>query len=165
MYIANTTKQHYKIDLRVPELTRLLITDIPSGTQVELGKTWNTQQIDAVVRHLERFGGRNVKALGRKVKDFAGILYSLERPVSADRIEGAHEEVVEAQDLRAKQQFTKNALGLDAALREKGTRKRRTKSSTLEIHEVLPPNTRPTGREVNFGVTVAPDGHDDPGLN
>lgn len=165
MFIANTTKQHYKIDLRVPELTRLVIVDIPSGTQVELGKTWNALQADAVIQHLERYGGKNVKDMGHRIKHFAGILYSTDKPITADRIEDAHEDVVEEQELRAKREFTKNALGLDAALRDKRTRKRGTRATTLEIQEVVPPNTKPTGKEVTLGVTVAPDGHDNPDVD
>lgn len=165
MFIANTTKQKYKLDLRVPELTRLLITEIPSGCQVELGKTWNTHQCDAVIQHLELFGARNVKELsGRKLKDFAGLLYSTDKPISAEKIETGHETVVEDQERRSVQEFKKNALGLDAALRDKRTRKRGAQSTTLEIRQDVPPHTRPTGKEVAIGVTVAPDGHDDPGI-
>src|SRR5690348_13971234 len=110
MFIANTTKQHYQPNLRVPELTRLMIVKIPSGHQVEIGKTWNSQQADAVIRQLESFGARNVKELsGRKLKDFAGLLYS-DKPISVHNIEAAHETVVEDQERRSVQEFKKNAL-------------------------------------------------------
>lgn len=163
MFIANTTKQKYKIDLRVPELTRLLIVEIPSGHQREIGKTFNSHQIDAVIRHLETYGARNAKELsGAKLKGFDGILYSTDKPISAERIEVGHETVVEHQEKRAVQELTKNALGLDAALRDKRTKKRGARSTTLEIKQDVPPGSRPTGKEVVLGVTVDPDGHDTP---
>jgi hypothetical protein len=143
-----------------------MIIKIPSGHQVELGKTWNSQQVEAVIGQLETFGARNVKDLsGRTLRDFAGLLYSTDKPISAERIETAHETVVEHQEKRSVQEFTKNALGLDASLRDKRTRKRGARSTTLEIRQDVPPNTRPTGKEVALGVTVAPDGHDTPDLD
>lgn len=165
MYIANTTKQIQIPYFRVPEMTKPMHPVIPSGTQVEVGKTWNSRQVDAVIRQLERFGARNAGEMKRaNLIQYSGILYSLDKPISADKIEDAHTVVTEEQFERSYKEMAKTALAIDASQRDPATKKRRAKRTTFEITEDLAPRAKPSGKEAKLSITVTPDGHDDPGI-
>ena len=159
MYICNATTQTWMPNFRVPEMKRVHVARIFSGQQVEVGRDWNSVQLQSVIEQLERFGAKNIKDVKHAHK-FSGLLYSLDKPVKVDLIEEGHSDMVEEQSKRSVQELTKSALGFDAALRDKKTRRRTAKATTLEITEDLPPRSKPSGREVKFGVTVADDGHD-----
>lgn len=163
MYIANTTKQIQIPYFRVPEMKQPMHPVIPSGTQVEVGKTWNTFQVDSVIRQLEKFGARNAAEMKHATMlKYSGILYSIGKPISSDKIEDAHSVVVEEQAERSYKEMAKTALSIDAAQRDRSTRKRKAKSTTFEITEDLAPRTKPRGDEAKLSITVTPDGHDDP---
>jgi len=160
MYIANTTKQNWHLNVWVPEARRHQTIPVASGRQVFIGKDWNSTQNDSVVLQLERFGARPARDANGKLEYFPGILYSHDKPIPVDKIEMGHEAVVESQEKRAGAELTKGALGFDAALRDKRTRKRLARTSSLEVTQDVPKGTKPDGKEVVFGVTVANDGTD-----
>lgn len=162
MYLANTTKQHIRLNLRVPETTRIGVVEIDSGHQVVIGGDWSAAQTDAVVKYLERFGALPDSAVNRRLVGYSGLLYGMVKPVEEDHIQVAHEAVVTAQVDRAAGEFTRTALGVDAGLRDKRTKRRRAVRTQLSAKEILPRGTRPTGHEVDVSVTVDPQGRDDP---
>jgi len=164
MYIANTTKQHYRPNFRVPERTRIHVVNIPSGQQVKVGDDWNAAQTDSVVKQLEVFGARPARDASGKLQKYSGLLYSLDKPIPVGKIEAAHEALVNEQDQRSADELTKGALGFDAALRDKRTRRRGAKVTSLEVSQDVPPFSKATGKEIKFGVTVTPDGHDKPSV-
>lgn len=165
MYIANTTTQNLRLNLRVPESKKALVYDIPSGQQIAVGGDWTAAQTSVVVNYLDTFGARALPDLSGKLRGFNGILYSLDRPVPVDGIEAGHGAVVDHQTEVASDEITKAALGVDRAARDPKTRRRKFKRTTLEVTQVTPPGESATDGAVRFGVTVDPEGHDDPGLN
>lgn len=157
IYVANATKQLFRFMHRVPETGKVLMIDIPSGSQVPVGQGYNPQQMEAVINHLERFGGRSVSDSRINPDDFDGVLYSAGKPVTSDKIASSHEILVEKQEKRAATEATRSALSFDRATRDKrGNRQARVTEVTVE--QDVPARTKPSGSEVNFSISVAPDG-------
>lgn len=162
LYLANTTKQHWNHCFRPPEATRFHMVQIPSGQQVELGHNWSKDQMEAVIRDLERFGARPVVDANGKMDNFPGLLYSTTKPISEDKIVAGHDAVVEAQEKRSASEATRSALAFDSTTRaNKGRGKRLAKVTEVEVKQDLPRNQKPTGNEVNFSVGVSEDGRSD----
>lgn len=156
IYIANCTKQTFRFCFRQPESGRILILDIASGKQEMFGQSMDASHNAIAVNMLESFGARNHKQMSTDIKDFDGILYSLDKPILADDIEAAHEVLVDKQEKRSATEATRSALAFDAAGKKNG--KRMAKVSAVEVEQVIPARERPTGKEVNFGVSVETDG-------
>ena len=121
LYIANTTRQHHTIQVRVPESNRVLLIHIRSGSQWESGTNLSETQLNAIVEHVERFGGRPITSLkGRKIIGFSGYIYS-NRKIPIDSIMAGHELVIdEAQD-RSVQAATASALANDIIINDSAT--------------------------------------------
>ena len=157
IYIANATKQLFRFMHRIPESGKVLMVDIPSGRQMPIGENWNPQQIEAAISHIERFGGRSVNDSRINPDDFDGVLYSAGKPVTSDKIASAHDVLVEKQEKRSATEATRGALAYDKANRDKHG-KRLAKVSEVEVVQDVPAREKPTGNEVNFKLTVSPDG-------
>ena len=158
LYIANTTQQTFRFMHRGPEMVRDLVLDIPSGMQHVCGENWNKQQLESAINHLERFGGRSVTDSRIKPDEFDGLMYSVDKPISSDRIHDANEVFKIKQQQRAVNEATKSALAFDVATREgkKANGKRLAKVSEVEVVQDIPAREKPTGNEVQFKVTVDP---------
>ncbi len=163
LFIANTTRQHHTIQVRIPESGRILLIHIRSGSQWESGTNLSDSQISAIVAHLERFGGRSASSLkGPKAKGFSGYVYS-DKKISLDSILLGNEVVIdEAQD-RSVQSATASALANDVILNDSSTggRKRLAKVTGIEVVEEPAKGQRPTGKEITMSLEVTPQGRDD----
>ena len=163
LFIANTTRQHHTIQVRVPESNRVLLIHVRSGSQWESGTNLSEAQRSAIVEHLERFGGRSLQSIrGQKVKGFSGYVYS-DKKISIDSIFSGHEIVVdEAQD-RSVQAATASALANDIIINDSSTggKKRLAKVTGIEVVEEPAKGQRPTGKEINMSLEVTPQGRDD----
>lgn len=157
MYIINATRQHLRLNLRVPESRKTLVVEIASGHQEEVGKDWNAPQRDVIVQTLERYGARKRSEVSGSLKKFNGILYAFDRPASEGEIHAAHDAVIQRQKEVASDEITKAALSASAATRR--VSKRRARKSALEVTQVG------DSEKINMAVEVSPNGHDDPGLN
>lgn len=89
MYVANCTQQNQVFIYRLPESQRPFTIDIPIGGQVMLagigGRELSTKDVDAVVAQHAIYGMVNVDELDR-TKPFVGVCYSIDKPISADKI-------------------------------------------------------------------------------
>lgn len=165
MYIANTTRQRMLLHLRLPEVAHPIPFDIASGTQVEVGPAFIAPQVDYVIKQLETYGGRDVASLdAHALARFSGILYSVGKPVKSDRIREAHDHVLVAAQKRSRVELTRDALGLDAAVREKNPQKKRARRTRLQVSLAADPQTSEGKNPPTFSVDVDPDGHDAPEL-
>lgn len=163
LYIANTTKQNITHCFRAPETARTQMVEIPSGQQQIIGKDWNTGQTDEVIRHLEIYGAREAKTIKAKTENFSGLLYSTGAPIKDYQIVAGHEAVVDHQERTSADEATKSALAFDNANRVKTGKskgKRTAKVTSVEVTQDTPANEKPTGDEVNFGVSVEEGGKD-----
>jgi hypothetical protein len=98
IYIANGTNQVQRFFYRVPgpEWSREIELVIPQGMQMAALSAVSTrgssstellpEEGEAIIEHLELYGGVNVDTVDR-VKPFAGLVYSIGKPVSPPKIE------------------------------------------------------------------------------
>lgn len=142
---------------------------IPSGGQVEIGHGWTKHQIAYVIEQIERAGGGNAALAHGRMGRFTGLLYRESNPVDEDEIVTANKAVEEAAQQRSVEQATRSAVAFDrVANKNQGRQKGRlAKSTTVEIVQELEPHAHRTGDEVEFSLTVDPEGRSDvrvPGL-
>ena len=163
LYIANTTRQHHTIQVRVPESNRVLLIHIRSGHQWESGTNLSETQLSAIVAHLELFGGKPVSALrGPKGKGFSGYIFSNKR-IDVDSIMSGNEIVLdEAQD-RSVETATASALANDIIINDAGSGrgKRLAKVTGIEVVEETAKGKRSSGKEMHMSLEVTPQGRDD----
>lgn len=159
MYIANTTRQNIHFWCRLPERRAPTPIPIPAGGQVIVGSKWTSSEIASFVEQIEEFGGRQAGEANKKLRKYAGLLYSFDKPVTDDQFLNAHEKVKEDQHNRSVVELTKAAARRDMAVRREA-KIGKTKTTSLSVSQDVPFNQRGTGKEVNFDVSVTPDGHD-----
>lgn len=168
--ISNTTKQTIRFQYRLVKIRRgeedpghpfLLV--IPSGQQVEAGHNWTPEQRAYVIRQLEFYGARDAAESYGKMPGFLGLLYRDAAVVSEDEITLGHDAVVKTQEERAVREAVRGALAFDRNSRSEAARQRRrpARITTVEVEEEVPPNSRPTGNEVAFMLSVDPEGRRD----
>ena len=159
LYVANATRQNFRFCYRLPEAQKSMVAEIPSGRQVDLDsqKKLTTENVDYLVKQLERYGARPAKEARGSLRDFnGGILYSTSAPVKSGEIEYGNEQHLDAAQDRSVIQATRSAVAADHAHRDKRTGKRKAKSVTTEVMKHGDP--RKGEDEPLMSVTVAEDG-------
>lgn len=119
LYIANTTKQRHIFTYRKLETGRLVQIPIEHGAQM-IVLDGSTEEVDAVIQHHRVYGLVDSTRIDQS-KDFVGLCYSINKPVSAAVIE----KTIRDNDVH----LTRNAHNLrqasiiahDSTLRESGT--------------------------------------------
>lgn len=162
VFIANCTRQNLLHWYRMPETNQLLHIRIDSGQQEKMGDRWTDGEQTYFVEQLERRGFRNFKDIKGKVEDFAGWLYSTDKPIKEDQYHVAFEKVIENANERAVQEVQKGALGLERGSRDQKSGRRLVKEVFTEITGDSVINGKPTDNDVSFTMSVSPDGHDTP---
>jgi len=85
MFIANATKQLFSIQYRLPEKPRVMIHDIPIGTQIKIPGDLSTPEVEAIVTQLTTYGMISVDDVSR-AKAECPLVYSIGRPVTAAKM-------------------------------------------------------------------------------
>lgn len=86
LYIGNLTRQRVEFAYRViGEAGGIRMQAIQIGRQIQVAGDLNQPQIDAIVEHHSKYGMIPVADIKRN-KHFAGLCYSIDRPISADNI-------------------------------------------------------------------------------
>ncbi len=162
IFIANGTKQHLRHFFRPPGSSRALMVEIPSGQQREIGQGWGPTETKVVVEHMNKCGFRDAQDKSYKPGEVTGIMYRLDKPVTADAIQNEHAALVDTQERRSAAEATKSALGFDASTKgPKGKGGRRLARVTeVTVTQDKSPREPATGNEVNFSVSVTPEGSD-----
>lgn len=136
LIIANCTRSRFIFHARVPEHDKVRRVEVASGHQEFFPGDLNEEQLKSVVNQLERYGGRNRPEIRGKLKDFTGIAYSLNKPLSESEIVSANEAQLDNAQNRSVAQATNSALAADRAFRDKKSPKKRTvKSVSVEVLE------------------------------
>lgn len=162
IYLANCTLQHLKHCYRLRESNRLSMVEINSGHQALLGDNWTDSQVEGFIEHLEACGFRRAHETSRKLPEFAGFLYNINKPVAEDQIHHGNEALIDHQEHRSASEATKSALAFDTANRApKDKRTRLAKITEITVEQDIPPRQKATGNEVKMHLTVAEDGDAD----
>ncbi len=86
LYIANATKQEHTFAYRLPErVGEPILQPIRAGGQVRISGDLNQIQIDAIIEHHRIYGMISVEEAAR-VKEFAGLCYSIDKPISFEKL-------------------------------------------------------------------------------
>ena len=160
--IANTTKQHWIFWYRDPVNDKILKrVHINSGAQVTIGGGWSAEQKRKVIEQLERAGARDAaEAHGKLAGRFGGLLYRDIGLVDVGEIHTGHEAVVDAQEKRSVAEAMKGVAGFDRAVNG-AKRQRVARVTEVTVKQLPAPGSRLTGDEVEFNMTVDPDGRAD----
>lgn len=160
LYISNSTRQIQLFYYRLPEEKpgqAPRMERIMPGRQIALGSKWTKGELDYVIEQLDRHGARHKNSVKSKLHHFHGLLYSTDDPVSREAIEIGHSAVIETAEIRSAAEAMKGAAALDVIQRGPGG-KRKARSTSVEIVEEVPPNTKPKGNEINMSVEISNEG-------
>jgi hypothetical protein len=87
LYIANATQQLQQFSYWVPEGKRAVLQEIPVGGQLLIGgRDLPKPAIDAILEHHRTYGLVTVSEALKSGGSFDGMAYSIDRPVSYDRL-------------------------------------------------------------------------------
>lgn len=159
LFIANTTKQNWNHNFRVPEMTRAYFVRIPAGSQIKVAESLSPTSEEEIIRQLQGYGGRNASDVSGKLENFPGIFYRHDKPITESEIVAGYGAAMDSAELRSASEATKSALGFDKSNRDPNTGERLVSESQVEIIEQVPRGKKATGKEVKFGLTVAKDGN------
>lgn len=92
IYVGNATTQIFDLQFRVPESSSIRRQPIPMGGQVELNapsarEGFNQIQADSVIQQLGVYNMISVEEINRAGKNFAGLCYSIDKPIKSDKIQ------------------------------------------------------------------------------
>lgn len=85
MYVANCTRQIQDFMYRLPEQTKVMKQIIDIGGQIRIPGDLSTPDVEAIVEQHAIYGMVRVDEIDR-TKPFVGVCYSLDKPVSVDKI-------------------------------------------------------------------------------
>lgn len=85
MYVANCTQQNQIFSYRVKGSPSPRQQEIPIGGQIQLSGELSVEDIEYVVQQYGKYGFAAVNEIDR-TRPFVGICFSLDKPISRDRI-------------------------------------------------------------------------------
>jgi len=104
LFVANTTKQHHEFMFWVPEQRRYFTKLIRAGGQEEIYPEGDRDVHEGIIAQHRQYGIKHVSEIDRS-KEFIGLCYQFDNPISADRLTETIERnegvlVAEAQERR-----------------------------------------------------------------
>lgn len=152
LLLANGTHQHIEFMHRIPEYDKPFSTHVPAGRQVQHPVDLNDTQLSKVIEQLERFGARPANDIDN-LNSPRGLVFSVNRVISSDKIDAARERDVEVRQEIADQQVENAGVATPAINGEVGSH---LKESTLEVRELEPTSSeRPVKGGIDTKITVS----------
>ncbi|MEI9569445.1 hypothetical protein V5080_03550 [Atlantibacter hermannii] len=118
LFIANTTKQRHIFTFRVLETGRLRQIPIEHGSQMAV-LDGSTDEIEAVIKHHQVYGLIDASKIDQS-RQFVGLCYSIDKPVSANIIEKTIRDNDDHLTRNAHDRRQASVAALDTSLRESG---------------------------------------------
>jgi len=118
LFIANTTKQRHIFTFRVLETGRLRQIPIEHGSQMAV-LDGSTDEIEAVIKHHQVYGLIDASKIDQS-RQFVGLCYSIDKPVSANIIEKTIRDNDDHLTSNAHNRRQASVAALDTSLRESG---------------------------------------------
>jgi hypothetical protein len=160
LFIANTTKHHKDLYLRIPEVSQLYAINIPHGEQREIYPDpgfSNFDEIEITLRPLINLPKPFCVSVAEasKQKGFAGLIWSVDKPVPKDVMEGRMEQNADAQNEASIEQQVLDAQFIRQAI-EDGTESANIGSVQVAISAEENGKASATPERV---IDVVPSGH------
>ncbi|EOT5948836.1 hypothetical protein ACK6F9_002240 [Escherichia coli] len=111
LYIANCSRQPHTFNYKLPEKTQSFGVIIPSGRQHMIEN--QSDIIDHIIRQHEPYGFQRCDKVD---KNFSGICYSIDKPVSVGRIEDCAEQKTENLESLSEEILAASAVSLNNAV-------------------------------------------------
>lgn len=111
LYIANCSRQPHTFNYKLPEKTQSFGVTIPSGRQHMIEN--QSDIIDHIIRQHEPYGFQRCDKVD---KNFSGICYSIDKPVSVGRIEDCAEQKTENLESMSEEILAASAVSLNNAV-------------------------------------------------
>lgn len=149
LYIANCSQQIQDFVYRIPG-SKVMKQEIPIGSQVRLAPDFTQEQLDIVISQHGRYGMISATEAGKR-KEYAGLCYSVDKPVSIDRQQNAIETNVVV--LTSKGEELRKAAAIQVS-NQMQSETPGLKSLEMSIVEERKDGSKP---DVASGVRVIPD--------
>lgn len=137
IWVANTTRQHVELHVRIPEMKDPYICRISSGRQAEI-KDFSSAQEEAFLRHISRFGAVKRADLHGKLKGYKGMAFATDKAFKMDEFHYGLEGVIDDAQDRSVEQAVNSALAADMQMRDPATGDRLSSSTEVEMQEEKP---------------------------
>ena len=104
LYVCNATRQIQEFTYRLPERPGAKMQTVPIGGQVVIGGgELTTPDIDYIIEHHKKYGLVSFEEVEQKRTEFSGMCYSIDRPITSERIERAMKRNIDLLEARGKQ--------------------------------------------------------------
>ena len=157
LFICNSTRQKWHASFRVPESRKPYFVEVPPGAQVQVDPNLGQDWLNAIIEHIERYGGKEASKVSGKLSEFSGYFYRWEKPVAIDDIYVGHEAVNENAQERAAGAAVNTAMAFDMSKRDK-TGQRLATETEIDVTEQVKPGQKPSGKEIKSKITISPEG-------
>lgn len=161
IFLANTTKQHYRFYYTIPTKKQNFTVEIPSGGQSEIPHDLSgVGELDSLIEQIERFGGRDVREVTEHTPDYSGLAYFIDHPIPKDKIIAGHEAVIENAEVRSIEEVAKAAQSFDIinregdSVREKMEGRRKAKTVEVKIKQEIAPGSPIPANLVDTTFTI-----------
>lgn len=161
LYIANPSLQRHQFNYREPVNNLINIVEIEAGSQTAIGQHWTSSQQVKVIEQLERFGARDAAEAHGKMGRFTGLIYRDMGQIEEAEIEMAHAAEMQTREERSVAAATTSALAFDRSARKQTRERPGARVTETSVREEAPPGTKLKRAEVDFGLTVDPEGRSD----
>lgn len=111
LFIANCSSQPHLFNYKLPEKNQSFGVTIRAGAQHEIEN--NSDVIHHIIKQHEPYGFQRCDKVD---KNFSGICYAIDKPVTVGRIEENHEQKVENLDDMSQKILEANAVSLNNAV-------------------------------------------------
>lgn len=127
LYVANATKQRFEFVYRLPGSPGAKLQTIEIGGQIQVGgptSIFLPEDIDSVLEQYRQYGLVSVDEMDRGRTAFTGLCYSVDKPVSIDRLQRAMQRNSEALDKRGRVIRQEAAISVNNAIENELLEKR-----------------------------------------
>jgi hypothetical protein len=152
LFIANCTRQQQGVYYRIPESPTPRHQMIDIGRQITVSGDLNTPQIDAIIGQLRKYGLVHVDEID-KTKAFAGLCYSVDKPIKVDQIMRGVAHNDEVLDERGQQIRKEAAVAVNNALEQTLQGKADVNKLDVSIEEVAGKDGKSNDFAENLRVT------------
>jgi hypothetical protein len=144
LYVANSTRQDVVFHFRLPEKAKMYRLTLSSGRQ-DMIKDMSQNDVEAIVKHLERYGAVKRSGVRGKLKEFVGYIYSLDKPINEDEFHYGSEEVIDAAQNRSVVEATKAAMASELVSRNKVVKGQKAKRTVVGFEQEGGPQSEKIG--------------------
>lgn len=158
LFVANVTKQIVQFAYRLPERQGVVVQPIPIGGQVRISplggrEDLSTPEIDAILDQYRKYGLISVSEIESSKTPFHGMCYSLDKPISVEKLHRAMKRNEDALEDLGKQLRKEAALAVNNQI--EGTIGENLRQLEMSITEEEPRGGYPEDHDpVGEGVRV-----------